>query len=320
MTGRAGTAPGRQLPLRLALVGSVLVVSIAGFSGWASGASPRLQGWWASTNPGGLPAQPPAAPDVPPDGLLVQAGPSGPSAYAALVYDLAAGESPARLTLQLASGAAPAPSAALVLCPLKAPAFTAEQGGPMGDAPGYDCKRTASASLAGASFTFPVAGWAVDGVLAVAVLPGDPSTRAALAHPSESSLSVSGGSAGSGAAVGSFAPGPDAAGASGGTAAAATPALQGSVSVPAPADGGVPAAQVAAGTGAVQSPTAINQAAGAPAATGVSAVTPVAASRRTDAPRRVLAVLIVAVVACTVVAWAFAGSGPVGPIVEEAAV
>jgi hypothetical protein len=316
VTGSAGSLPGRRL-LRLGLVGSVLVVSIAGFSGWASGASPRLQGWWASTNPGGLPAEPPAAPDVPPDGLLVQAGPSGPSAYAALVYDLAAGETPARLTLQLASGAAPAPSAALVLCPLKAPAFTAEQGGPMGDAPAYDCKRTASASLDGASFTFPVAGWAVDGVLAVAVLPGDPSTRAALARPSEGSLSVSGGSAGSGAAVGSFAPGPDAAAGSGGAPAAATPALQGSVSAPVPAGGGVPAALVAAG--AAQSPAALSQAAAASAATGVSAVTPAAASRRTGAPRRVLAVLIVAVVACTVVAWAFAGSGPVGPVTDQAA-
>src|SRR4051794_2367709 len=181
--------------VRLALAGCVVAVSVAAFSGPAGAQAPRLRGGWESTTPGGLPAAPPPPPDVPADGLLVQAGPSGPSAYAALTYDLETGATADALTLQLAPGALPSAPPTLALCVLKSPSFSAEQGGPMGDAPAYDCKRTATATLDGSSFTFKVAPLVTDGLLAVAVLPGDPSTRAVLAQPSESSLTVSSGSA-----------------------------------------------------------------------------------------------------------------------------
>jgi hypothetical protein len=192
-----------------------------------------------------------------------------------------------------------------MLCALKSSSFPAQQGGPMGDAPAYDCKRTASATLDGATFTFKVAGLVSEGMVAVAVLPGDASTRAVLAKPSESSLRLASGAS----AVGTTVPVSDAgSGTTSGTGAAAPAALAGltgAAAAPASADAGVvPPAQVA-GTG--QHPAV---AAAAPA-TSLTATTPVAATRSTGALRRVLLVLLVAALASAGVAWAFVGSGPV---------
>ena len=295
----------RSRLLPLALAGGAVALSIGGFSGPAAAEAPTIQGWWASTNPGGLPVDPPAPPDVPANGLLVQAGPSGPSAYAALTYDLDSGASPGALTLRLDGSAVATPAAKLVLCALKDASFSAEQGGPMADAPAYDCKRTASASLDGASFTFQTAGLAGDGVLAVAVLPGDATTRVALAHPGASSLAVTGGSSGAVTTVpgeGAAAPAAD----PGGTAAA--PDLPGLQAAAAPAGGdagSVPAAQVA-GAAAQPAPAVAN-----PATPALTNTTPVADSHPSGSVRRVLLVLLVAALTSAAVAWAFVGSGPV---------
>jgi hypothetical protein len=297
--------------LRLALAGCVVAVSVAAFSGPAGAQSPRLQGWWASTNPGGLPVAPPQPPDVPADGLLVQAGPSGPSAYAALTYDLESGATADALTLQLAPGALPSAPPTLALCALKQQSFSAQQGGPMGDAPAYDCNRTATATLDGASFTFKVAGLVSDGMLAVAVVPGDPSTRAVLAHPSQSSLTVTSGSAVVGTTVPPVSDPGSGTSTSGAGAAAppALPGLTGTAAVTAPDAGAVPPDQVATGGG--QAPAV----AAAPGATALTNTTPAAVTHTTGALRRVLLVLVVAVLASAAVAWAFVGTGPVA---EEA--
>ena len=300
----APASPARRRLARLVLAGGVAVVSVGVFSGPAGAQAPRLQGWWASTNPGGLPVDPPQPPDVPADGLLVQAGPSGPSAYAALTYDLESGATADALTLQLAPGALPSAPPTLTLCALRSPSFAAEQGGPMGDAPAYDCTRTASAPLDGSSFTFKAGGLASDGVLAVAVLPGDPSTRAVLARPSEGSLTVTSGSS---AVLGTSLPPASGAGTTTGAGAAAPPALPGltgSATVPAPAAAApVLPAQVAPGQApAVAAPSGT---------TALPATTPVAATRSAGGGlRRVLVVLVVAALTSALVAWAFVGSGP----------
>jgi len=306
----------RRPGVRVAVAAGVGVVSLAGFSGPATAQAPRLQGWWESTNPGGLPVAPPAAPDVPSDGLLVQAGPSGPSAYAALVYDLPADATAQSLTLQLAPGTLPSAAPTLTLCGLRQPSFAAQQGGPMSDAPAYDCGHTASAILDGSSFTFRVGSLVSDGALAVAVLPGDASTRAALAQPTDSSLTVSSGSSALVTTVPPLDSGSAAsAGGDGAATQAAPPALPGLTSVPAPASvdaAAVPAAQVAPAADAATQP-----AVAAPAATSLAA-TPAAATRTAGgALRRVLLVLLAAALASAVVAWAFVGSAPE---VEEATV
>jgi hypothetical protein len=294
----------RRLLPSLALAGCAVLVSVVGFSGPAGAAAPIQQGWWASTNPGGLPAQPPAPPDVPADGLLVQAGPSGPSAYAALAYDLEPGSAPGALTLRVDGNGVSSPSATLVLCALKDASFSAAQGGPMADAPAYDCRRTVTATLDGSGFTFPTAGLVSDDQLAVAVLPGDATTRVVLARPGESSLAVSGVSGG----VVPPAPAEEPAATAGAGGTATGPDLAGMQAVappPVPAEvGAVPAAQVAGD--AAQPAPAVAEAA-APALTGV---TPVASTRSTAGVRRVLVVLLVAALASAAVAWAFAGSGP----------
>lgn len=302
-----GCSGRRTRLLRLAFAAGIGGVSIAGFSGPASAEAPTVQGWWASTNPGGLPVEPPAPPDVAADGLLVQAGPSGPSAYAALVYDLDTGATAGALTLRVGGSAPPSPSAKLVLCALKDASFSAAQGGPMSDAPAYDCKRTASAALDGSSFTFQVAGLVSDGELAVAVLPGDATTRVALAGPGASSLTVTGGSSGVVTTVPADDPAPAAD--AGGTATG--PDLSGMQAVappPVPAEGApIPAAEVA-GDAAQPAPAVAEQAAPAAALAGA---TPVASTQSTGGVRRVLAVLLVAALTSAGVAWAFVGSGPV---------
>ncbi len=292
--------------LRLALAGCVIAGSVAALSGPAGAQAPRLQGWWASTNPGGLPVAPPQPPDVPADGLLVQAGPSGPSAYAALIYDLETDATADALTLQLAPGALPSAPPTLALCALKEPSFSAQQGGPMGDAPAYDCNRTATATLDGSSFTFKVAGLVTDGILAVAVVPGDPSTRAVLAHPSESSLTVTSGSAVVGTTVPPVSETTSGTTTSGAGAAAppALPGLTGTAAVAAPDAGAVPPALVATGGG--QAP-----AVAAPGTSTLTNTTPAAVTHSTGALRRVLLVLLAAVLASAAVSWAFVGTGPV---------
>ncbi|MCW2572532.1 MAG: hypothetical protein JWO88_2590, partial [Frankiales bacterium] len=164
-------------------MGAVLGLASPGYAD-----SPSSQGWWNAANQGL--AQPPDPPDVPSDGLLLQGGLSAPSAYAALAFTLPPETTAASLTLDVASTATQATS--VQACPAK-PGWKPAQGGPMADAPPYDCARSVAAVLTadGKHLVFrDVSGLAtIDGALSLALVPGD-SDRVALAKPDASALAV----------------------------------------------------------------------------------------------------------------------------------
>lgn len=152
--------------------------------------APVDRGWWTATNPGSpVPAQ--APPDVPADGLLVQGGAGDtPSALAGLIYEPEAGATAEKLVLKVVASSATTPGAVLQLCPLVSPVLNAQQGGPMADAPAYDCTRkvTAAPDDDGGSYTFQLSALASSGPVAVAVLPTTPTDRVVLAKPGVDSL------------------------------------------------------------------------------------------------------------------------------------
>lgn len=162
--------------------------------------APVDQGWWTVTNqtsalPVPLPEPPvPVPSDVPPDGLLVQGGPQTPTAYAGLIYDVEPGLSLDKLVLKVAPTSATTPNATLQLCPLKTPYLKTERGGPMADAPAYDCTSSAKAAPGadGSTYTFVVSKLADGGTLAVAVLPTAPTDRVVLSKPGPESLRTAG--------------------------------------------------------------------------------------------------------------------------------
>src|SRR5207253_242273 len=119
---------------RLLLAAAAAVMALGVVPTAAHADAPRDQGWWTVTNPL------PAPPDVPARGLLVQGGGGGaPTAIAAVLYELDSGATAGTLTLAVAPNSATTPGATLQLCPLLQPINHAEQGGPMADAPPYNC-------------------------------------------------------------------------------------------------------------------------------------------------------------------------------------
>jgi hypothetical protein len=161
--------------------------------------APRDQGWWTVTNPSvpGAPVAAPVAvpgpPDVPAKGLLIQAGPGGaPIAFAAVLYELGPGTSVGNLTLGVAPNSLTTPMATLQLCPLLQPINHPEQGGPMTDAPPFNCgkKVTAAPSADGKTYQFNAAGLVTDNVVAVAILPAGPVDRVVLSAPDANSLTT----------------------------------------------------------------------------------------------------------------------------------
>lgn len=195
-----------------ALFAAFLVLPALGiFGGRALADAPTQQGWWWQGNPGAIPeagvnpSRPP--PDVPAKGLLIEggtgsaigAGDGGPTAFAALLYQLPQGDSASTLTLSVASGSATTPSVTLELCPLDNPGLNAEQGGPLADAPTYNCSTnvTAQASSSGSSFAFNLSRLPSTGDLAVAILPTSPTDRVVFAQPASTSLAVQPGGASS---------------------------------------------------------------------------------------------------------------------------
>jgi hypothetical protein len=171
-----------------------------GFAAPAHAEVPAQQGWWTQGNPGlasqtGLPVPASPAPtDVPSNGLLIEGGSSAasPIAYAALAYQLPATATVGVLTLTVAPQSATVPNSTLRICPLTNPAFNAERGGPMTDAPAYDCTHssTAHASASGSSFQFNVSTLASNGILAVALLPTAPTDRVVFNQAGADSLTV----------------------------------------------------------------------------------------------------------------------------------
>lgn len=192
--GRPGRLAGR-LVLCLIAIGCVQVTA-AGLGVTSSYAdAPAQQGWWTVTNPGGVPsglpvAVPPSPPDVPPDGLLVQGGasPTSPNAFAAVVYPVPDGATVENLTLAVAPNSGTTPNSTLELCELSGQSISSDQGGPISDAPSYDCSRKATASANGSNYQFGVSSLVSNGVLAVAILPSSVTDRVVLSHPGPDSL------------------------------------------------------------------------------------------------------------------------------------
>src|SRR5439155_26590578 len=102
------------------------------------------------------------------------------------------GSTVGQLTLTVARPSATTPGAKLELCPLTTPTIVPDQGGPMSEAPGYSCntKVTASPDKSGNTYAFSAGSLAAQGVLAVAILPTDPTTRVVFSQPGPSSLAV----------------------------------------------------------------------------------------------------------------------------------
>lgn len=192
---------GRAL---LAVSVSALVAAVSfGFGSTARADAPSSEGWWTSANPGsiggvGAPAATPAPPDVPSNGLLIQGGPTsaagvgnaGAIAYAALTYDVPAGATVGKLTLTVAPNSVTTPSTTLELCPLTIQSFQSEAGGPMSDAPSYNCTNNITAAQASNSYQFNVSSLVSSGVFSAAILPTSPTDRVVLSQPDAQSLPV----------------------------------------------------------------------------------------------------------------------------------
>lgn len=152
----------------------------------AHAASGVEAGWWTA-----VPVV--ASPDAPADGLFVQGGPAsdGAVAYAAVAYSLAPGESPVSLRLSVLKGSASTPNTTLAVCPL-VESFTPKQGGPMEEAPAFDCatRTTAALSADGTTYTFDVASLSGSSSLALAILPTAPTDRVVLERPNADSLAA----------------------------------------------------------------------------------------------------------------------------------
>jgi hypothetical protein len=153
--------------------------------------APVDSGWWTQANPG-APAPVPAVapPDVPADGLLVQGGATDPVAFAGLIYEPEVGATAKQLVLKVVSPSGTTPNAVLKLCPLTTASLNAEQGGPIADAPAYDCTRsvTASPDADGGGYTFTLRAIASSGPFGVALLPTSPTDRVVLAKAGADSL------------------------------------------------------------------------------------------------------------------------------------
>ena len=171
-------------------------------AGSAVAAAPSTQAWWNAANQG---IAPPAPPDVPADGLLIQGGgtrppaadapslagtPAGTQAVSALTFVLADGESPQRLTLRIVGD--PTLSTTVSACPLTG-SYEPVQNGPFAAVPSYDCTAAIPATVDAAAATLVFADGldriTTSGVLAVVLVPGD-LDRVVIAKPGPDALTV----------------------------------------------------------------------------------------------------------------------------------
>jgi hypothetical protein len=174
---------------RLILGAATLALVFGPTSGAASAIEPTNTGWWTSLAAGPLGQA--AGPDVPPGGILVQAGPASdaPIAYGAVRYELGPGQEASTLTLRLAPGALSTPDA-IRLCALTVATFEDAEGGSLDDAPAYDPADCVEVLEASGSYVADLSGSmsrGADGVLALAVVPGQ-AGRVVLDPPDDESL------------------------------------------------------------------------------------------------------------------------------------
>lgn len=258
MTKRGARMLRAGCGLAFAAAGIGLVIFPTTGAGADQGIGPAQQGWWTAVNPGPPAPAPPTPPDVPSKGLLVQGGANSPTSYAGLVYQLPAGSSAGILTLDVTSGSATTPSTTLEVCSLDIETLNADQGGPMSEAPAYNCAQstTAQPAAGGGSYQFSVGSLATNSVLAIAILPTSPSDRVVFDPPSAQSLAVS--ASGGGAASSDFTPGQafsGQAGTSGSTGAGSSVTALNGVSAPAALGSGLSSPSPAAGPAPALAPT-----------------------------------------------------------------
>lgn len=167
------------------LIAVLLATAVAPFTGGGAEAdAPTQQGWWSATPTS-------ATVDVPPDGLLIQGGSSAsaPLAFAALIYSLPPNARAGILTLNVASNSGTVPGSGLKVCHLTQ-AIKPEQGGPMSEAPGYDCASEVNSSESSGHLTVDVSRLTADNKVAIALLPAAPASRIVLERPGAGSLPV----------------------------------------------------------------------------------------------------------------------------------
>lgn len=207
MTGK-GALENRGVPRAIArfaqlAIGIVVVMFAIGVlvgPARAEAVAPDVYGWWTQTDPqGAVPSALGATgnpievpPDVPSNGMEVEGPESNQVAVAAVAYSVPEGYIPESLALTVAPNSATGPGSALEVCQLNQPEFTAEQGGPMSDAPAWNCSHSVSGSLdpTGKSWTFPVSSFLREGHVAVAIIPAGETTRVVFSQPTASSLAV----------------------------------------------------------------------------------------------------------------------------------
>jgi hypothetical protein len=133
-------------------------------------------------------------PDVPSDGLLTQGGASddAPTAVAALAIHVPDGAEVQTLTIHATSSLAVTPGSVVKACPLRSADFAPAQGGPLSQAPSYECTKAvvASAGADGVTYSFAATRLIANGMVAVALVPGSPATRVVLANPGDDVLGV----------------------------------------------------------------------------------------------------------------------------------
>lgn len=173
----------------LILVAAAVALVVGPKSGTADAIEPTNTGWWTSLAAGPLGQA--AGPDVPPGGMLVQAGPArdAPIAFGAIRYELASGQEASTLTLRVAPGAVSTPDV-ISLCALTVSTFEDVEGGSLDDAPAYDPDACVEVLEASGSYVADLSGSmsrGADGVLALAILPGQ-SGRVVLDPPDAESL------------------------------------------------------------------------------------------------------------------------------------
>lgn len=155
---------------------------VSGGTSPAAALEPVRTGWWSELSAA------PSPPDVPDDGIHVAGGPGGPSAIAALVFELPADTVPTSLTLTLAGASPMASGLQACVIPAEAAGFEPVQNGAWDDRPEHDCELGASpATVDGERVTFDLGSFAQGGVLAVALVPGA-TDRASMEHPGSDAL------------------------------------------------------------------------------------------------------------------------------------
>jgi hypothetical protein len=171
----------------LGLGAALVTVAVGWLAGPVAADAPTQVGWWSRLNPG-LPVPVPV-PVVPDGGLYVANDPSGPTAISALRYAAADG-TPGTLTLQFAGS--PVGTPAIVACRVTS-AWAPAAGGPMSQAPSYDCAEAVPGRVAadGTAVTWELPGsFATLGATEVALVPAPDAGpfQAPFAKPSATSF------------------------------------------------------------------------------------------------------------------------------------